>query len=246
MSETIAPAAAAPAAVAPAVDPAAPAGGNAAPGAAPVAGADAAAPGTTLLGDAAAPDAAQTPTPAKDGAAPVESTPPEPVVYEDFTLPEGIAKDAPMLDAFKAEASKLGIPQEQAQAIVTAVSERLIADAKAQTEANKTAWDKVNEQWQAEIKADKEIGGARFEAMKTNVGKLFDDYVGPINSPARKALNEALWQTGAGNNPALVRAFAKIAAAHTEGGFVSGTPPRGAVDIAALMYPSMARPNGAG
>ena len=103
-----------------------------------------------------------------------------------------------------------------------------------------SAWVATNEAWQAEIKADKDIGGSRFEAMKTNVAKLFDDYVGPINAPERKALNEALLHTGAGNNPAIVRAFAKIAAAHTEGGFVSGAPARGPVDRAALLYPTMA------
>jgi hypothetical protein len=250
MSETVAPAApAAPAAAAPAAAGAAAApGGEPAVGTAPAAGSDAAAPGATLLGDAPSPDAAQA------AEAPVEDKPAEPVVYEDFTLPEGISKDAPMLDAFRQEAGKLGIPQDQAQALVTAVGERIAAEAKAAGAAQLNAWVSTNEAWQAEIMADKEIGGTKFAAMKTSVAKLFDDFVGPVGSkgvngqfienPARKALNEALLHTGAGNNPAIVRAIARIAAAHTEGGFVAGSPARGPVDRAALMYPTMGQPNG--
>jgi hypothetical protein len=239
MSETIT--APSPSAV-PAPTPAGPASAAAPPAATthpaastetPSAASTGAANGTTLLGD---PPLESKPA---EGEAPAESTP-EPVVYEDFALPEGIAKDSPLLSTFSAEAAKLGIPQAQAQALVTAVGERIAADAKAQATAQMDAWTQTNEAWQAEIRADKEIGGTKFEAMKVNVAKLFDDYVGNLNSPERKALNEALLHTGAGNNPAIVRAFAKIAAAHTEGGFVAGSPGRGPVDRAALLYPTMA------
>ncbi len=159
-------------------------------------------------------------------------------------MPEGLAPESPALTVFQAEAAKLGITQEQAQALVTAVGTRMAADAKAAGEAQMQTWVSTNEAWQQEIRADKDIGGAKFEPMKVAVAKLFDDYVGALNSPERKALNEALLHTGAGNNPAIVRAFAKIAAAHTEGGFVAGSPARGPVDRAALMYPTMG-PNSA-
>ena len=264
MSETLAP----PAAAAPAAAPSAASGGDPQGRAAPAAGAppasSGAAPGaaavappaapSTLLGDAppapdqrsvgvsqADPNARETKVDAPvEGEAKADA----PIGYEEFALPDGIAKDSPLLVTFSAEAAKLGIPQDQAQALVTAVGEKLATDAKASAEAQAgaqmSAWVQTNEAWQAEIKADPEIGGARFEPMKVNVARLFDDYVGPLNSPERKALNEALLHTGAGNNPAIVRAFAKIAAAHTEGGFVGGSPGRGPVDRAALLYPTMA------
>jgi hypothetical protein len=210
-----------------------PAGGALAAGGVP-----GAAPSSTLLGDAPA---------AAEPAAPVEPAPIAPVTYTDFTLPDGLNKDSPLLGTFAAEAGKLGIPQDQAQALVSAVGAKMAelasAGGEAQAAAQLAVWASTNEAWQAEIRADPEIGGAKFEAMKTNVARLFDDYVGPVNSPERKALNEALLRTGAGNNPALVRAFARIAAAHTEGGFVSGAPARGVADIATLMYPSMSRPS---
>lgn len=230
----------APAAATPAADPATPAVATAPAVAATP-------PATTLLTDPPAADPAK---PA-EGAAPVDpakpaDTPITPVVYEAFTLPEGIAPESPLLTSFSEEAAKLGIPQAQAQALVSAVGSRIAADAKAAGEAQMNTWVATNEAWQNEIKADPNIGGSKFEAMKSNVAKLFDDYVGNINSPERKALNEALLHTGAGNNPAIVRAFAKISAAHTEGGFVAGNPARAPVNVADLMYPSMARPNGAG
>lgn len=244
MSESTgaAPAAAAEAGAVPAA-----AGGVPTGAAAPAAGAVAAPPSTTLLTDPPAADPAKPAEGAAsaDPAKPAD-TPITPVVYEAFTLPEGIAPESPLLTSFSEEAAKLGIPQAQAQALVSAVGARIAADAKAAGEAQMSTWVATNEAWQNEIKADPNIGGSKFEAMKSNVARLFDDYVGNVNSPERKALNEALLHTGAGNNPAIVRAFAKISAAHTEGGFVAGNPARAPVNVADLMYPSMARPNGAG
>jgi hypothetical protein len=99
-------------------------------------------------------------------------------------------------------------------------------------------WVKLNNDWQTAIKADPEIGGEQFEPMRVNVARLIDDYVGPLNSPERKALNQALLLTGAGNNPAIVKLFARIAAAHTEGGPVAGSPARAVPNAAELLYPN--------
>ncbi|HXA22766.1 MAG TPA: hypothetical protein VNW90_10725 [Acetobacteraceae bacterium] len=213
------------------------------PAATPAAAATLPALGTPLIGDAPVVDPAA--PAAADPAKPAGDVPITPTVYTDFTLPDGITKDSAAFTTFADAASKLGLPQDQAQALVTAVGERMAADAKAAGEATWQNWVDTNDKWAAEIKADPAIGGAKFDGMKVTVAKLFDDYVGHINTPERKALNEALLLTGAGNNPAIVRAIAKIAAAHTEGGFVSGSPARGPVDRAALMYPTMGQPNGA-
>ena len=230
----------------------APAGGDPQAGATPVPGAAATpaatlpALGTPLIGDAPVVDPAKpVDGAAVDPAKPAADVPITPTVYTDFTLPDGITKDSAAFTTFAEAASKLGLPQDQAQALVTAVGARMAADAKAAGEATWQNWVDTNDKWAAEIKADPAIGGAKFDGMKVTVAKLFDDYVGHINTPERKALNEALLLTGAGNNPAIVRAIAKIAAAHTEGGFVSGSPARGPVDRAALMYPTMGQPNGA-
>lgn len=180
----------------------------------------------TKPGEAVKPDAA-----AVDPAAPVEVKPTE---FTEFTLPEGLTAENTALAEFRSEASKLGLSQEQAQALVSKVGGQIAA---AQTAATQ-AWLTMNNDWQAEIKADKEIGGANFEPMKISVARLFDDYVGHVNTPERKALNQALLLTGAGNNPAIVRAMARIAAAHGEGGHIAGNPAKTPASTADLLYPT--------
>jgi hypothetical protein len=192
---------------------------------------------SVLTDEAVAPATATTdPAVKTDPAAPVDPKAVEvkPTEFTDFTLPDGLKADDPALAGFKEEASKLGLSQEQAQALVSKVGMHFAGLA----EANTAAWLQVNADWQSQLKADKEFGGANFEPMKISVSKLFDDYVGHVNSPERKDLNQALLLTGAGNNPAIVRAWARIAAAHGEGGHVAGNPARNAASTADLLYPT--------
>jgi hypothetical protein len=239
-----------------------PAAEPAAPAPAPAAPAPAAAPPSppteTLLTAPAAdkpadpsavPSAAASAEPGA-GVKPGEADPAKPdgpaaVTYEPFELPAGINKDDPLLAVFSDEASKLGIPQAQAQALLASVGAKVAADKQAAADAAMRTWVDTNTQWQAEIKADKEIGGPNFDKTVKTISKLFDSYVGPWNTEARKALDQALLHTGAGNHPAIVKAFAKIAAAQTEGGYIAGTQQRTPTDIATLMYPSMSQPTGA-
>jgi len=168
----------------------------------------------------------------KDGAKPDAEV--KPVEYTAFELPEGLSAENPALSAFREEAARLGLSQDQAQALVSKVGAQ-VADAAA---AQMAAWTKMNTDWQAAVKADKEIGGDNFEPMRINVARLFDDFVGPVNSPERKALNQALLLTGAGNNPAIVKAFARVAAALGEGRPVTGSPARASASTAQLLYPT--------
>jgi hypothetical protein len=252
--------AAAPGAVAPGAG-AAPAGAAGSPSAAPAAEPAIAA---SVLTDPPAPDPAK---PAEPGAAAPETKPGEakpaeetrPIEYADFELPEGLAKDNATLATFREEAAKLGLTQDQAQALVKTVGQQVAGQAAEQMQA----WITTNEAWQATIKADPEIGGDHFEGMRTNVARLFDDFIGPatrgpdvkgadgklspgpILDPERKALSEALLLTGAGNSPPIVKAFARIAAAYNEGGPVQGSPARTPVDAANLLYPTHGKPAGA-
>lgn len=210
-----------------------------------------AAPSTTVVGDAVAgepklgPDGKPLPTEPKLGpdGKPLPEGEGEPVVYTDFELPEGLAAEGPALTAFKETASKLGIPQDKAQTLLSEVGKHVAADAKQRADAQMQTWADTNKAWETEIKADPAFAGVKFDKMRNDVARLFDDIVGPVTDPARKALNEALLHTGAGNNPSIVRLLAKIADAHTEGGFVSGSPSRGPVDRAALLYPTAGQPS---
>lgn len=103
------------------------------------------------------------------------------------------------------------------------VAQKLIdLAAKQVTQANEkltAAWNKQQEDWQAEIKADKDIGGDKLEGTLQTFAKVADD---PALSDPK--FREALVFTGAGNHPAVVRTLAKWAAALSEGGPVRGAP----------------------
>ena len=107
-----------------------------------------------------------------------------PEKYEAFTLPEGFEYSAEDLTKFTTYAKENGYSQAQAQKAMDrefAVATDVVTELASQHKANLT-------QWEAEAKADKEIGGANYEA---NLGiakkgmegaggadmvKLFEDY----------------------------------------------------------------------
>jgi len=104
------------------------------------------------------------------------------------------------------------------------------------SEAPVKAFLELNDRWQAEVKADKEIGGDKLPVVLQSIGKLLDDP--RFSNPDLKA---ALTYTGAGNNPAIIKAFYKMSQVLTEGGHVGGEPPRAAPKPtgAQAMYPNL-------
>ncbi len=145
-----------------------------------------------------------------------EAKPTAPEKYE-FTAPEGfelreeaIAKATPI---FK----ELGLTNEQAQKLVTLQSEF----AKEAAEAPYAAYDAMRQEWQGKVKADPEIGGI-LPKVKETIGRALDS----IGSPELVAeFKSAMDLTGAGDHPAFVKAFYKLAQAVTEGKHVSGSGP---------------------
>jgi hypothetical protein len=100
-------------------------------------------------------------------------------------------------------------------------------------------WIATQKAWQEEVQNDPEIGGPNLDSMKSTVAKALDKY-------GDQKAREALYLTGAGNNPALIRMMYRMAKDLTEsgsmisGGPASTPPPRGP----AAMYPHL--PSGAG
>ena len=134
---------------------------------------------------------------------------------EKLTLPEGITKDEALFGEFTNLAKEHGLAMPVAQNLLAlaakqsaAVSQKLQAD-----------WDKQNADWQAEIKADKEIGGDKLDGALQTFAKVAND---PELSDPK--LREALAFTGAGNHPAIVRTLVRWAKALSEGGPVRGAP----------------------
>lgn len=130
-------------------------------------------------------------------------------------------------------AKKHGLSSEAMKDLLGEYATRM----KSTQEAAVKAFVETNEKWQAEIKADKEIGGDKLPAVLQTIGKVLDNP--KLTDPGFK---EALNYTGAGNNPAIVKTFYKMALALTEGGHVGGTPPAEAGQKptgAAALYPNL-------
>lgn len=234
-------------AAAPGATPAAPPAAGAAPApAAPAAPAD----DQSILSGAKAPDTqtpaegAKPPEAAKDGKAAdpakpegdkpkdgkdAKSGPPE--KYEDFKLPEGVEIDKEKHEGFKTLARDLGLTQEGAQKLV----DQHTAALKDAVEAPQKRWAELQTEWQSQVKADAEIGGAQFAAMKASIARAMDKFGTP-------GLRDALNMTGAGNNPDIVKFIARLSKASAEGTPVvpggAAKPPRSAAEV---MYPNQGK-----
>lgn len=147
-------------------------------------------------------------------------------------MPEGFKVDEGTMKEFGELMSndKLN-PQERAQALIDLQAKAL----KAVGDSHTAAWNTVNEKWVKEVKADPEIGGAKFDTTKATIAKAIDS-LGPARATE---FRQALDMTGAGNNPAIWRGLAAFAKLLTEGNHVSGNPAAEAKrDIGQEFFPN--------
>lgn len=147
-----------------------------------------------------------------------EAPAPEPFDPEKISFPDGMEKDEALFKDFSNIATEHKLTAPVAQAFIDLAAKQVQAAAQRQN----AEWAAQNETWQAEIKADKEIGGDKLERSLQTFSKVASD---PQLSDPK--LREALALTGAGNHPAIVRTLVKWAAALSEGGAVRGSPAGG-------------------
>ncbi|MEW5560614.1 peptidase [Enterobacter asburiae] len=133
-----------------------------------------------------------------------------PEKYE-FQTAEGVELDTEALKDFEPVARELNLSNEQAQKLVDAYPKILAGVQQRQAEA----WQKQTEDWAAEVKADKEIGGDKLTGSLSKAQRAFDSFSTP-------ELKEYLNTTGLGNHPGLVKMFVKIGSAMSEDGMVTG------------------------
>ena len=109
-----------------------------------------------------------------------------------------------------------GLPQEQAQKFV----DMAIAREQAAAQKGVQAFVDLQNKWVSEIKADPEIGGDKLDASLASAARAIDRLGVP-------GLKEALDLTGAGNNPAVVKAFVRLGQMVSEDRFqpANGGPP---------------------
>ncbi len=148
--------------------------------------------------------------PAADGEqeAPAEAKA-EAVEYTDFTIPDGVELNPEVLADFKTLAKDLGITQENAQKFV---------DLQIQMENNRVAAIEQaivdqSKQWADAVKADKDIGGEKFEKTKEVAIKAVERFGSP-------ELRNLLIDSGLGNHPEMVKLFHRIGQSISEDGLV--------------------------
>jgi len=168
---------------------------------------------------------------------PVAAEPPKPVEYVDFKFPEAFSPDVDLLASVKDEAGKAGISQETLQALIDKVAPKWAE----QVAAPQRAWQELQTQWAEQATNDPVYGGQKFAESKTYASRAFDEFIGPIGTPARDSWNTFLTMTGAGNHPEMFRVFAKIGAElASEGTVVAGAAPVKAANrktAAEVLYP---------
>lgn len=159
-----------------------------------------------------------------------------PEAYEPYKAPDGYNLDDALVDKINPLFKELGLTQDQAQRLVDFYSENAIAQAK----SIETAIAKTRETWVTAVHADPELG-PRLDGIKADIGRAFDNLSLP--SDLRRDFSAAMDLTGAGDNPAFIKVFARMAKAFNEGKPVSGggPSPMGQKPSGAASRPSAAQ-----
>ena len=139
-----------------------------------------------------------------------------PETYE-FKMPDGYEMDETVGKEVTTLFKEIGLDQPSAQKLL----DFYVAKASDAAEAPYRLWVDTQKEWVDQIKADPDLG-KRLPEVKATVAKAIDG----LGDPKLAAdFRQAMDVTGAGNHPAFVKAFWKLAQMVTEGGHVSGKGP---------------------
>lgn len=127
-------------------------------------------------------------------------------------LPDGVELDAGMLEALAPEFKEMGLTNGQVQKLAGKFTEIMQKRGEDHMNSPEGAWSaaaheyfKANgtpDKWADTAKADKEIGGDKWDATVQNATRF-------ANKMGTPGLKEFLNKSGAGNHPELIRVFAK-------------------------------------
>ena len=134
-----------------------------------------------------------------------------PIEYPDFKLPDGVSTNQEVISSFKELLNQHRLSPEAGQSLIDLYGKQAETFAKEYQskveESQHRAFAEVRRQWVDQIKADPEIGGSGSEYAKAMALKARDAVVPEKD---RVAFNEALRVTGAGDHPAIYRAFYRM------------------------------------
>lgn len=145
-----------------------------------------------------------------------------PEKYADFTVPDGIEVNQPMLEEFKVTAKELNLTQEAAQKLV----DLQVKHVKGISDDLLKTFNETLITWKKE--AVQELG-ADYKKELVYAGKAIEKFGTP---ELRKILN----QTGVGNHKELVKFFVKVGKTISEDTIVDGKNKAGQKSDAELFY----------
>lgn len=144
----------------------------------------------------------------------------------EFKAPEGREFDSEVLAQYSEVAKELNLSQDDAQKMIDKLAPAMVAK-------QERVMAEARDAWSAGAKADKEIGGDKFDENLGVAKKALDTF----GSPELKAL---LNESGLGNHPEIIRAFYRAGKAISEDTFVGGKPATTkSQSLAQQMYPNM-------
>lgn len=156
-----------------------------------------------------------------------------PAEYATYAVPDGYELDAEVAKQANVIFKEMNLTQTQAQKLVDFYT------AKTTESANQPyqVWNDMQAKWVKEVKDDPQMG-PRLNEIKTTISRAIDGIGDPkLASEFRAAMD----YTGAGNNPAFIKAFWKLASMVTEGRHVAGGGPSPAGQKRAGEMPSAAQ-----
>lgn len=130
----------------------------------------------------------------------------------ELTMPEGVQIDQQLLDAVSPRFKELGLTKAQAQALTDDFIKIQQQRAEEHAKSPEGAWSAsafdyfkqhgTPDKWADTAKADKEIGGDKWNTTVQNATRFMNAYATP-------GLKDFMNASGGGNHPELIRVFAK-------------------------------------
>lgn len=165
---------------------------------------------------------------AADEKAAANDTKTNPFKVEEIKLPEGMEIDPAVSKDFTALVNEFGIGRDAVAKLIDLQAGFM----KSTSERDTANWTKTQDEWKANVMADKVIGGDKNPEAMARVAFLRDTYGKEL-----PGLKQALDMTGAGNNPDFIKWIVNISQDLVEGKMLSANQPAlGAKSDAALIY----------
>ena len=150
-----------------------------------------------------------------------------------ITVPEGMVLNESLMKSVTPMFHEMGLDNEQVQRLSDAYSEvQKITD----VENGKVTEQAFQEQvatWQQEVKADKELGGAKYDENLTIANTALKQFTTP-------EYRQRLEETGEGNYKETIRAWYKVGKELSEGRMISGQAAAGeTLSLARKIFTTM-------